>query len=478
MRAHNYNAAAAYLETVRTKKVRTWRALLLCYFAAHRFEDLIAAYEKMPAASRGDNSCRYYFALASANLEQPDPIVRVVEEVLDEPNSEAASRFLSKVYPLAERLLPDRKAMIVGRIITHGEHLALDCFDDILKCAHILREKGRESEAARLEDALRQAADTEQRRTKLDIYEAQIHFWGRRYELQMASVNNALARQGIDPLALVDERLPLSCANLKSIAGSAVPVRGPLVSILMPARNCADTIGYALDSLRRQTYQDFEVIVVDDASSDMTVQIAAQFSAADSRFRVIPLAQRSGTFVARNRALSAAVGEYVTNQDADDWAQPQKIEMAATTLQKDHSIIATWVEHVRCSDSRGFRMLNGYIRPDASSLMFRRRPVMEKIGWYDSVRAAGDGEFHLRMERSFGHGSIRQLNKLLSFVHWSEHTLSGGGPFQIDGNMDIFSPVRNEYSRSFRTWHETSSNLYMPFPLKERLFPAPSSLLC
>ncbi len=109
--------------------------------------------------------------------------------------------------------------------------------------------------------------------------------------------------------------------------------------------------------------------------------------------------------------------------------------------------------------------------------MFRRAPVISSIGWYDSVRAAGDGEFHLRMERSFGRHSIRQINKLLSFVSWSETSLSGGGAFQIDSDLGIFSPVRSAYRRSFGLWHETTDRLYMPFPLQNRPFSAPESLL-
>jgi glycosyltransferase involved in cell wall biosynthesis len=244
----------------------------------------------------------------------------------------------------------------------------------------------------------------------------------------------------------------------------------------MPAYNSEGTIGYALESLRKQTYQDIEVIIVDDASTDGTARIAAQFSELDPRFRVIDLKENSGAFVARNVGLAAAVGEYVTNQDADDWAHPQKIATAVGELQQNSSLVATWVEHVRCSSQRGFRALSGYIRPDASSLMFRREPVMHEIGWYDSVRAAGDGEFHLRMERSFGRHSIKQIEKLLSFVRWSDNSLSGGGVFGIDSDLGIFSPSRSSYRRSFGLWHETADHLYIPFPLQVRRFPAPEAL--
>jgi hypothetical protein len=336
---------------------------------------------------------------------------------------------------------------------------------------------GAGSEAVLLEDSLRAMAVDRRRRMKLNILDAQIHFWNRRYDLQLAAVNKVLEGQGLGVVDLIDEKVPFSCGNLTVAGRVGMAATGPRVSILMPAYNSADTIGYALESLRQQTYRNIEVIVVDDASIDQTVQAVSRFSVVDPRFRLIILDRNSGTFIARNTALAAATGQYATNQDADDWAHPQKIATAVAELQRDKSLIATWVEHVRCSSEKGFRPLNGYLRPDASSLMFRRQPVIESIGWYDSVRAAGDGEFHLRMERNFGRRSIRQLGKLLSFVNWSEASLSGAGTFQIDSDLGLFSPVRSSYRRSFGQWHETAERLYMPFPLQKRPFPVPESLL-
>lgn len=477
MRARNYNLAAAQLEQLKTMKERSWRALLLCYYAAHRFEDAVAVYERMPASCQRDYSCRFYYVMAAANLERLSLITPVIIDVLNEPSNEAASRLLCKVYPLIERLVPERSAEALTRILSDAERLAGDSFDDILRCAHHLSEKGHAAEAGRLEQALRQSASTSGRLVKLDLYAAQGHFRDRQYGLQLACVNAALARRSVSPVALKDESRPLSCDNLRAASDPVAAARGPLVSVIVPAYNCSDTIGYVLESLQAQTYQDIEVLVVDDASTDGTAQIVHRFSAVDPRIRLLSLEANSGPFIARNRALSVAAGEYVTNQDSDDWAHPQKIALAAAELQKDPSIVATWVEHVRCSSSKGFRILNGYVRPDASSLMFRRQTVMEKIGWYDSVRAAGDGEFHLRMERAFGPQSIRQLGKLLSFVSWSDNTLSGGGAFRIDNSIEISSPVRNQYRRAFGVWHETASELSMPFPINERPFAIPVGLL-
>ncbi len=475
--AGNFNQAAEYLVGVEPKTARTWRVLLNALLAAHRFEELVQSYETMPDETRADFECRYLYLLAAANLKHFDVVKHIIETVLKEPDSEKASAFLAKVSLLATSLSSASGKRAVRRILDHGPWLAASHFDITLKCAHSLWASGMEAEALELVAALRREARSGRNRSKIDILDAQTHFWNGRYDLQLANINAVLARQGLGLVALKDDHAPLFCGNLIGSSDATHPMRGPLVSILMPAYNSAQTLSYALESLSKQTYQNIEVIIVDDRSTDETAQIAARFSETDHRFRLVALQQNSGTFVARNAALAAATGEFVTNQDADDWAHPQKIATAVAELQRNQSLIATWVEHIRCSPEHGFRALNGYFRPDASSLMFRRKPVMECIGWYDSVRAAGDGEFHLRMERAFGRNSIRKIDKLLSFVSWSDTSLSGGGAFQIDSDLGLFSPTRSAYRKAFGLWHETTDRLYMPFPLEKRPFPIPENLL-
>jgi hypothetical protein len=471
----DFAATASILEGVEQKKKHIWRRLLQCYAKTHRFEELLSTYEAMPAEVQKDTTCRYLYVSAAANLQRPEVVEKAVEAALQEPDEDTAA-FLCKVFPIAARLAPETSATITERILTHATELAATDFDSLLMSAHNFAEAGLEGEATELEGALEAAAVDAKATAKLKVFQGQRHFLAGRYGLQLVAINEVLAEQSLDPVALMDEEGAFECDNLKAAAVGR-SVHGPLVSILMPAYNSAQTIAYALESLRCQTYRDFEVIVVDDASSDETTDIVAQFCAGDPRFRLIPLPTNSGAFIARNTALAAAVGEYVTNQDADDWAHPQKIAVEVAELEGDDSIVATWVNHIRCSHHRGFRVLSGYIRPDASSLMFRRVQVLERMGWYDSVRAAGDGEFYFRMRQSFGAHSIRQLNKLLSFVSWSEASLSGGGPLQIDSDLGILGRTRSAYIRSFGLWHETAERLYMPFPMSTRPFPAPDALI-
>jgi glycosyltransferase involved in cell wall biosynthesis len=94
----------------------------------------------------------------------------------------------------------------------------------------------------------------------------------------------------------------------------------------MPAFNRAATIGPALASVLGQTYRDLELLVVDDGSTDGTAQVVERFAAHDQRVRLIKLAANEGRSAARNHALDAARGEFVTFLDSDDLFAPARLE--------------------------------------------------------------------------------------------------------------------------------------------------------
>jgi len=100
----------------------------------------------------------------------------------------------------------------------------------------------------------------------------------------------------------------------------------PLVSIVMPARNAARFIDQAMRSVIDQTHPRWELLVVDDASSDATAERAAAAACADSRIRLIRLDRRVGPGPARNVALADLRGDYVAFLDSDDIWMPDKLE--------------------------------------------------------------------------------------------------------------------------------------------------------
>lgn len=98
------------------------------------------------------------------------------------------------------------------------------------------------------------------------------------------------------------------------------------VSIVMPVFNAADTIAASIDGVRGQTFEDWQLVCVDDASADSSAEIIEEAAAADPRIELVRLPGRSGAAVARNTAIGRAQGRYVAFCDADDIWLPRKLE--------------------------------------------------------------------------------------------------------------------------------------------------------
>lgn len=99
-----------------------------------------------------------------------------------------------------------------------------------------------------------------------------------------------------------------------------------LVSIIMPAYNAAATIACAIDSVLAQTYRQWELIVVNDASGDETAELASAYAARDSRIRVLDNARNMGVSRTRMNGMQAARGQWLALLDSDDAWQADKLE--------------------------------------------------------------------------------------------------------------------------------------------------------
>ncbi len=106
-----------------------------------------------------------------------------------------------------------------------------------------------------------------------------------------------------------------------------------LVSIIVPIYNAQNTVGRCIDSILAQTYSDYEVILVDDGSSDATPGILDEYAKKDDRIRVIHK-ENSGVSDTRNCGLAAAEGEYVQFLDADDWITPDATRLFVRSMEE------------------------------------------------------------------------------------------------------------------------------------------------
>jgi succinoglycan biosynthesis protein ExoO len=101
----------------------------------------------------------------------------------------------------------------------------------------------------------------------------------------------------------------------------------PDVTIIMATHNGANTIGKAIESAQNQTVRDFEIVVVDDGSTDGTLELVSAMATKDTRIKCVRLPQNLGAGGARNAALVHATGEWVAILDDDDWYEPNRLEV-------------------------------------------------------------------------------------------------------------------------------------------------------
>ena len=120
----------------------------------------------------------------------------------------------------------------------------------------------------------------------------------------------------------------------------AVGASTPLISVIVPVYNGASSLHRSLRSVLRQTLPDFELIVVDDCSTDESADILRRYQALDDRVRVFSTAKNSGPGVTRNVGLSNARGQYIAFLDSDDFWMKNKLEQQLRSFENEDVILS------------------------------------------------------------------------------------------------------------------------------------------
>jgi glycosyltransferase involved in cell wall biosynthesis len=239
---------------------------------------------------------------------------------------------------------------------------------------------------------------------------------------------SALASGGEGPLLL--ESFPAPVIN-----GTDA---NPAVTVLMPARNLEDHIAMAIASLRAQTLANWELLIVDDASTDNTAERAEAAAGGDPRIRVLRNAQQLGAFGSRNRALNSARGRYVTVLDGDDFAHSQRLETHVRILETGkHRAVASLLLRV---DTEG-RIVAPRIFPMArrnySSFMIGTE-LARQLGGYDDVPVGGDSAMFWRVQAKIGRKALLRLNQVDTFALQREASLTAAADTGI-GNREALA---------------------------------------
>ena len=228
-------------------------------------------------------------------------------------------------------------------------------------------------------------------------------------------------------------------------------VPGP-VTVVVPAYNAAEFLPFALRSLQQQTQPPEQVIVVDDGSTDGTLDVARQFGATCLQ------QLHAGPGAARNRGLAAATTEFVAFLDADDWYAPDKLERAlehlrdlrAACLATDAWIVTGNRVERRKNDRRTVPsaltqelLLQG--NPIVCSSVVARREAVQKAGGFDEdpdLIATEDYDLWLRMSNE---EPIAYMAEPMTFYRVHEASLSSNTRF-LRGVDKILDRIANEHA--------------------------------
>lgn len=180
--------------------------------------------------------------------------------------------------------------------------------------------------------------------------------------------------------------------------------KSPKVSVLMPVYNGDRFLPDAIDSILKQTFTDYELIIIDDASTDNSWQILREYASLDERIRLFRNQDNMGLAAALNRGLKVAKGEYIARMDQDDISLPERFATQAAFLDTNSDvdvlgsatqIIDEWgeltVKIVRHPTRHYiiFWALCFYTPFVHPSVMFRKN-IVESVGGYDEIPFANE----------------------------------------------------------------------------------------
>ncbi len=182
----------------------------------------------------------------------------------------------------------------------------------------------------------------------------------------------------------------------------------PTVSVIIPTHNRAAMLREAIDSVLVQTYQDWELLIVDDGSTDETAKVVAAYRQCCSAIQYV-VQPPQGQFAALNTGLAAANGTYVAFLDDDDWWLPKKLAVQLEMLERDPAL--GFVYCVMCVQGSG--AVPGTLKPAQHwpdtyeallahsfipmTALVRRSCVTEAQGFDPVLELAGDYDFWLRI---------------------------------------------------------------------------------
>jgi glycosyltransferase involved in cell wall biosynthesis len=206
----------------------------------------------------------------------------------------------------------------------------------------------------------------------------------------------------------------------------------------MAVRNGGGSLEQAIESIARQTFPHWEMLIVDDASTDQSAALALAWAAHDTRIRVIANPSKKGQTACLNQGLASCRGEWIARQDADDISHPERLAKQAAYLEKNPGTVllgtqGTIIDNAgkriglldTPADSAAISWCAPFLNPFIHTSVVFRRETVKRLGGYDETyEIAQDYDLWTRLAAE--HPSANLDGRLVSY-RYAQKSLSNAG---------------------------------------------------
>ena len=234
------------------------------------------------------------------------------------------------------------------------------------------------------------------------------------------------------------------------------------VTIILPVYNNCEDLSKAIQSVVKQTYTNWELIIINDASTDNISDVLKKYEG-NSKIRIITNDINRGCYWCLNYAIQNSDGKYITRIDSDDTYHQRKLKYQVKFLDNHLKFLGIFVAAQNIKGPA--------VHPTSMAAFMMRRSIIGKVGYYDSVRFSADLEYKERLFLYFGKRQFKISSNIMYYIKKRKNSLTK------NKNTNLRSAARIHYNSTFRKWHIRNrykkDNLYLSFPLNNRLL-----LLC
>ncbi|HCS65803.1 MAG TPA: glycosyl transferase family 2 [Cellvibrio sp.] len=238
----------------------------------------------------------------------------------------------------------------------------------------------------------------------------------------------------------------------------------PLVSIYIPTHNRMVKLKRALNSVFTQSYQNFEILVCDDASTDGTQSMMMKIVREDSRVRYFKNLVSEGACCARNLGIFAARGEFITGLDDDDEFMPKRLETLLKNWRDEYSFICSnfidrypnrrdeiyYKKHIKIINIEKLLHIN-----EASNQVFTKTTRLREINGFDpTIRKLQDWDTWIRLCNAYG--SFIRI-KLPLYILNHDHASSES---RVSNNMPLYLAMEDLYERNKNLYNQRASKKF------------------